>query len=62
MVVVNCILDEFDESKLPFTRTAIFAAREPFPKERMACLRLPPLVVPPVETGCNRRARERRTP
>jgi len=26
MVAVNCILDEFDESKLPFTRTAILAA------------------------------------
>ena len=26
MMVVKCILDEFDESKLPFTRTAIFAA------------------------------------
>ena len=42
---------------------------EPFPnKRRMACLRpfrsrvvFPPLVVPPVETGCNRRAREGRT-
>src|SRR5829696_5193960 len=26
MVAVNCILDEFDESKLPFTRKAIFLA------------------------------------
>ena len=26
MMAVNCVLDEFDESKLPFTRTAIFAA------------------------------------
>ena len=26
MMAVNCILDEFDESELPFTRTAIFAA------------------------------------
>jgi hypothetical protein len=25
-MAVHCILDEFDESKLPFTRTAIFAA------------------------------------
>ncbi len=26
MKVVECILDEFDESELPFTRTAILAA------------------------------------
>ena len=26
MVAVECILDEFDESELPFTRTAILAA------------------------------------
>jgi hypothetical protein len=29
MGAVDCILDEFDEINLPFTRTAIFAALYP---------------------------------